>query len=144
MPEQSNTWSRDWVLHIDSTLSLLDQSFFIFDNYLLLPYIGLNMLAKGFKKLGILTLVLLWAGGAYPLAASQVRDPVYAGRFYPAQRAELEQTIAELTATAGKSGRQGNVAGHLRALIIPHAGYIYSGYTAAHAIRHLNDRPFPR
>jgi len=128
----------------DSILSIIDQSFFTFDNYLLLPYIGLNMQAKGFKKLGILTLVLLWTVGAAPLAASQVRDPVYAGRFYPAQHAELERTIAELVSAAAKSASRQNIKGHLRALIIPHAGYIYSGYTAAHTIRHLNNRTFSK
>ena len=128
----------------DSTLSIIDQSFFIFDNYLLLPYIGFNMLAKGFKKLGIWTLVLLWTVGAAPLAASQVREPVYAGRFYPAHRTKLERTIAELVSTAGKSASRANIEGHLRALIIPHAGYIYSGYTAAHANRHLTGRRFSK
>jgi len=128
----------------DTTLSIIDQSFFTFDNYLLLPYIGLNMLAKGLKKLGIWTLVLLCTVGAAPLAASQVRDPVYAGLFYPAHRTKLERTIAKLVSTAGESASSANIEGHLRALIIPHAGYIYSGYTAAHVNRHLTGRRFSK
>lgn len=102
------------------------------------------MLAKGFKKLGILTLVLLWTAGAAPLAAAQIRDPVFAGLFYPAQGTELKRTIAEHVTAAEKSTPLGNIAGHLRALIIPHAGYIYSGYTAAHSIQHLNGRSFSK
>ena len=102
------------------------------------------MLAKYFKKLGILTLFLLGAIGAAPLAAAQIRDPVYAGLFYPAQGAELERTIGELVTAAEKSAARGNLEGRLRALIIPHAGYIYSGYTAAHAIHHLSGRSFAK
>lgn len=102
------------------------------------------MIAKGFKKFGILTLLILGTVGAAPLAASQVRDPVYAGLFYPAQRSGLNKSIAELAVAAAKTNSHGNVEGRLRALIIPHAGYIYSGYTAAHAIRHLTGREFSK
>jgi len=68
--------------------------------------------------------------------AENIRKPVWAGRFYPAERSELEQMIDRLTREAKKTpvralSRQSLKA--LKALILPHAGYIYSGLTAAHA-----------
>jgi AmmeMemoRadiSam system protein B/AmmeMemoRadiSam system protein A len=73
---------------------------------------------------------LLWSGWA---DAGNVRIPVWDDKFYPADRKELIQTIAELTTQAQKTDVQIPAHKTLRALILPHAGYIYSGLTAAHA-----------
>jgi AmmeMemoRadiSam system protein B len=54
--------------------------------------------------------------------------------FYPAQTAVLEQLVSGLLASA-PAGRD-----HAKALIVPHAGYQYSGQTAAHAYRLLESR----
>ena len=54
-----------------------------------------------------------------------VRPPAVSGRFYPADPVELRATVATLLADA----RINAVAA--RAIIVPHAGYIYSGRTAA-------------
>lgn len=62
------------------------------------------------------------------------RPPVMAGRFYPGQAAELRKRVAQLLERApGKP-----VEGAVRALISPHAGYIYSGGVAASAYRHVD------
>jgi AmmeMemoRadiSam system protein B/AmmeMemoRadiSam system protein A len=97
-----------------------------------------------FRKIGVTALLLIIATGAGPLAAAQVREPVYAGRFYPAQRSALERTIARLVAAAGNTDRTGMAQPHLKALVVPHAGYIYSGSTAAHCTRELADRHFSK
>jgi AmmeMemoRadiSam system protein B len=57
--------------------------------------------------------------------------------FYPAETATLERVVAELLAAAppGDAGLEG-----VKALIAPHAGYPYSGPTAAHAYRLLENR----
>ena len=62
------------------------------------------------------------------------RPPAVAGMFYPAEAATLKSTVAELLAAAptGASGA--------KAIIAPHAGYQYSGLTAAHAYRLLEGR----
>ncbi len=57
-----------------------------------------------------------------------IREPAVAGSFYPAEAAELSATV---TALLGAAERPANPAP--KALIVPHAGYIYSGPTAAAA-----------
>ena len=64
----------------------------------------------------------------------KVRHAAVAGMFYPAQTATLGRTVSELLAAAPASD------GAAKALIAPHAGYQYSGPTAAHAYRLLEDR----
>lgn len=79
--------------------------------------------------------VFLWHPIA-PLGTSSatVRDPVWSGKFYPADREDLVRLIGRLTDAAE---RNSNAARRphtrLRALMMPHAGYAYSGTTAAHA-----------
>ena len=59
-----------------------------------------------------------------------IREAAVAGRFYPARRADLERTIAGyLTGVAEASTVTGISAP--KALILPHAGYVYSGTVAA-------------
>jgi AmmeMemoRadiSam system protein B/AmmeMemoRadiSam system protein A len=55
--------------------------------------------------------------------------PAFAGQFYPAEKSELEATLKNMFAKAGK--RKINNA--LQAIIVPHAGYVFSGVTAASA-----------
>jgi len=58
-----------------------------------------------------------------------------AGTFYPDDPVQLQQQI-ETFLQAGESGGE-----QPRALIVPHAGYIYSGPVAASAYRLLRNRP---
>ena len=62
----------------------------------------------------------------------KVREPAVAGRFYPGDKAKLARMI---------DGFLGQVTGEkvskVRALICPHAGYVYSGPTAAYAYKQL-------
>ena len=51
------------------------------------------------------------------------------GLFYPAEAEELRRTVSEMLAAASPPKTEGNVRG----IIGPHAGYVYSGPTAAHA-----------
>ncbi len=59
-----------------------------------------------------------------------VREPVWAGRFYDARPERLSRQLDDLLAWA--SVRSSPAAGPA-ALIVPHAGYVYSGRVAAHA-----------
>ena len=56
-----------------------------------------------------------------------VRNPAVAGMFYPANPAELKATIDEYLGAAKTSGPVP------KALIAPHAGFVYSGPVAASA-----------
>lgn len=61
-----------------------------------------------------------------------VREPAVAGMFYSAGAAELRRDIAALL--RGASDATGPVP---KAMIVPHAGYVYSGPVAAEAYRLL-------
>src|SRR5690606_11975675 len=64
--------------------------------------------------------------------STKIRPPAVAGLFYPADPAELRDVISEYSAQAA------TVAGPTpKALIVPHAGYIYSGVIAAAAYSHV-------
>lgn len=62
------------------------------------------------------------------------RLPAVAGTFYPAQRAVLDGNVRSLLANAAPEANMG----HPKALIVPHAGYIYSGAMAAAAYAWLS------
>lgn len=76
--------------------------------------------------------------------AGNIRKAVAAGRFYPASRSELEQMIDSLTFQAKQTSIQIPPDKQLKALILPHAGYICSGLTAAHASLVLRENLFDR
>jgi AmmeMemoRadiSam system protein B len=61
-----------------------------------------------------------------------IRPPAVAGRFYPGSPRELKAMVEGLLAQAGPA--QG---ARPKAVIAPHAGYVYSGPTAAVAFREL-------
>jgi hypothetical protein len=60
---------------------------------------------------------------------SSDREPVAAGRFYSADKVTLTKDIAALFEQCAKP--EGNIT--VRAIVAPHAGYVYSGKTAAAA-----------
>jgi MEMO1 family protein len=64
---------------------------------------------------------------------SGVRPPAAAGSFYPRGAAELAATVDRLLAEA----RPPPVPGGLRALVVPHAGYVFAGAVAAAAFATL-------
>ena len=66
---------------------------------------------------------------------SNVRVPAVAGRFYPGDPLELKAQLAQLLGTVGEQQ-----ANQCKALIVPHAGYIYSGPVAASAFQLLRNR----
>jgi AmmeMemoRadiSam system protein B len=69
-----------------------------------------------------------------------IRSSVLAGSWYPENRAVLSKTIRGFLAGAEPSP----VEGSIRAIIVPHAGYTYSGPVAAHAYRLIQNGPFKR
>lgn len=64
----------------------------------------------------------------------QVRPPAVAGAFYPGQRQLLSNDVTALLAAAKPDP---DPAPAPKAIIVPHAGYIYSGSTAALAYARL-------
>ncbi|MBC8248999.1 MAG: AmmeMemoRadiSam system protein B [Anaerolineales bacterium] len=69
--------------------------------------------------------------------AGGIRQSVIAGSWYPGQPDVLRRTLEGYLADAEKV----ELEGELKALISPHAGYAYSGPTAAYAYKQLEDGP---
>jgi AmmeMemoRadiSam system protein B len=65
-----------------------------------------------------------------------VRAPAVSGRFYPGSPAQLERTVRDLLAAVGDAR-----PAPARAAVVPHAGYAYSGLTAAHVFARLEIPP---
>jgi AmmeMemoRadiSam system protein B/AmmeMemoRadiSam system protein A len=76
-----------------------------------------------------------------PAAGPEVRPSVLAGTWYPADPGVLRRTIVSLLDKA-KSTLPARA--HLVALIVPHAGYRFSGPVAAQAYHLLRQRRFDR
>lgn len=94
------------------------------------------MKLKGELILLILTLV----GGN--IMAQNIRSAAVAGKFYDADRESLERTVArcykkaEAIAPLSKDERDGGAT--VQSVIVPHAGYIFSGAVAAAAYLRLD------
>jgi MEMO1 family protein len=65
-----------------------------------------------------------------------VRAPAVSGRFYPGTPAQLDRTVRDLLAAVGEARPT-----PARAAVAPHAGYLYSGLTAAHVFARLEIPP---
>ncbi len=60
----------------------------------------------------------------------------FAGSFYPAEPSLLKKQIFDFLSNTAK------VVTHPKALLVPHAGYLYSGQTAAHGYKQLVDENY--
>lgn len=74
--------------------------------------------------------------------AKDIRKPVYAGSFYPDNPEELTTFIKQLVSLVKPVHMDRPPHSSLKALIMPHAGYIYSGWTAAHISLVLKENQF--
>lgn len=70
----------------------------------------------------------------------KVRQPAVAGMFYDNRPDELHDYITYLLSKVEADNIYGNIAG----LIAPHAGYRYSGLTAAYAYKQIENKSYKR
>ncbi|MCM8775144.1 MAG: AmmeMemoRadiSam system protein B [Candidatus Omnitrophica bacterium] len=66
-----------------------------------------------------------------------IRKPVVSGQFYPASPEALKEQIRSFLTQAKSSPRPG-----IKALVVPHAGYVYSGRIAAEAFNTVRGQSF--
>ena len=66
----------------------------------------------------------------------KIRPPSVAGMFYPEKKTVLDQDVAVVL----EESRDYEINGVINAIVVPHAGYIFSGGVAARAYRQLLDR----
>ena len=67
-----------------------------------------------------------------------IRPPAVAGMFYPGDADELTGNLQDVFLQADNP----SIGGKLIALVVPHAGYMYSGVTAAYAYRLIAEGEF--
>ncbi len=67
------------------------------------------------------------------MASDLKRRPAFAGTFYPDRPGELKRMLHRYLGESGVHPAQSGV----RVLVVPHAGYIYSGPTAAYAFQRV-------
>jgi MEMO1 family protein len=85
--------------------------------------------------------ICVFLSGTFGLSAqleAQTREPVVAGSFYPRDRQQLKKMLSGYM----NSAESRSVDGELKILIVPHAGYIYSGPVAASAYSLLQGKSF--
>jgi len=80
----------------------------------------------------------------HPALSRQVRQPVYDGSFYPRSAEELMARIHKFTKLTEQTPVSLPAGANLKALLLPHAGYIYSGLTAAHSSIVLKNTDFKK
>jgi AmmeMemoRadiSam system protein B/AmmeMemoRadiSam system protein A len=68
----------------------------------------------------------------------EVRRPMVAGMFYPSNPVDLAKQIAEMFSRAKKR----ILPGPVRAIVAPHAGYMYSGQIAADVYKQIEGEQF--
>ncbi|MBK5101239.1 MAG: AmmeMemoRadiSam system protein B [Desulfobacteraceae bacterium] len=78
--------------------------------------------------------------GASEEDLKDLRPSILAGTWYPGSRKALGKNVQRLLSTIDPPPLEGT----LKALVVPHAGYRYSGHVAAHAYALLQQRQFRR
>ncbi|HVN67822.1 MAG TPA: AmmeMemoRadiSam system protein B, partial [Candidatus Sulfotelmatobacter sp.] len=71
---------------------------------------------------------------------AETSPPHVAGSFYPAAKSELTYQVANFLSNVPAK----EIKGEIIALIVPHAGYPFSGQVAAYAYKELAGRAFDR
>lgn len=67
--------------------------------------------------------------------SQKIRPPAVAGMFYPEKKIVLDQEVAMVLEESREIDLQGDIVG----MVVPHAGYMYSGGVAARAYRQVVD-----
>jgi MEMO1 family protein len=82
-----------------------------------------------------------WGSGQNKGESTYIRKPAVAGSFYPSDPVELKSQLESFYQSAGNPLEKSNIA----AVIVPHAGYVYSGEVAASAFAQIDpEREYKR
>jgi len=68
----------------------------------------------------------------------KVRPPAVAGQFYPEEKRELIKMIERFL----KEAKIDKIKGEIFGILVPHAGYIFSGFVAAHCYKLIEGKDF--
>ncbi|MDD5730538.1 MAG: AmmeMemoRadiSam system protein B, partial [Candidatus Omnitrophica bacterium] len=98
-------------------------------------------MASGIKnKIPVLIFIICVLASLMPAAlyAQDIKEPNVAGGFYPANQQELSGLVDSFLYAA----KPESVNGEIFALISPHAGYPFSGKTAAYGYKLIKGLPY--
>ncbi len=70
----------------------------------------------------------------------RLRSPIAAGSFYPADPKDLKEMVQMFLQEATEK----QLSGSIKAIIVPHAGYVYSGLVAASAYKLIQNKSYSR
>ena len=90
------------------------------------------------KAQKLFPIMLAFATLIVSFTQAEVRQPIVAGTFYPADSASLSEMVVSHLEQTGITDK---INGEIIALIVPHAGLIYSGRIAAHSYGLLKNTP---
>ncbi|HMB30773.1 MAG TPA: AmmeMemoRadiSam system protein B [Desulfohalobiaceae bacterium] len=96
----------------------------------------------GLSLFSLFFLFVFLSSGA--LATDEVRKANWSGSFYPENRTQLVDLISSLSRKAQEKSIQIPAERELKAIIVPHAGYSFSGLTAAHMSLVLSERSYEK
>jgi len=68
----------------------------------------------------------------------KIRFPAVAGQFYPEEEKELSQMIEEFL----KNAKVPKIEGEIFGILVPHAGYVFSGQVAAYCYKAISGKNF--
>ncbi|HPP06624.1 MAG TPA: AmmeMemoRadiSam system protein B, partial [Syntrophorhabdaceae bacterium] len=83
---------------------------------------------------------LIFSGNLCDVYGQAIKEPVFAGLFYPGEKNELERQILYYLNNAEK--KRVRIKQHIFGLISPHAGYEYSGSVAAYGFSQVKGRAY--
>ncbi|MFC1509625.1 AmmeMemoRadiSam system protein B [Candidatus Omnitrophota bacterium] len=91
------------------------------------------------KKITIL-IVLVFLFSCTSSSSEEVRKAAVAGAFYTSDAEDLTKEVDTFLANVKKT----DIKGRVLAIVVPHAGYMYSGQVAAYAFKYLEGTSFKR
>ena len=92
-----------------------------------------------FRRTGLFIIILFFLCGIAH-AIPQIRPSILAGSWYPAQEKELLGMINSFLSSANIP----QINGTIKAIIVPHAGYMYSGGVAAYSFKAIKGMDIKR
>jgi len=90
------------------------------------------------KKFLFCVIFLIFINRVY--AMSGIRPDMFAGKWYPSNKEELYDMVNKFLSQA----KLPYIKGKIKAIIVPHAGYMFSGAVAAYAFKAIKGEDFTR
>lgn len=97
-----------------------------------------NIISKLQPIILLVILIQLTYISPHSVFAGDVQEPAVAGSFYTSDPEKLEKMVDGFINNADPEP----INGEITALILPHAGYIYSGWVAGYGIKTIKDKDF--